>query len=92
MKAYEGVDVYIHIFLTSALAEGEWSASRPWYPLDGILGGPQSRSGRRGKENSVSYRDSNYDLSVVQPVAGRYTDYAIRAQYYNLVGIGRDNF
>jgi hypothetical protein len=24
-----GVDVYIHIFLTSALAEGEWSASHP---------------------------------------------------------------
>jgi hypothetical protein len=24
-----GVDVYIHIFLTSSLAGGEWSASRP---------------------------------------------------------------
>jgi hypothetical protein len=29
MKAYEGVDVYIHIFLTSALTGGEWSVSRP---------------------------------------------------------------
>jgi hypothetical protein len=29
MKAYGGVDVYIHVFLTSALAGGEWSASRP---------------------------------------------------------------
>jgi hypothetical protein len=29
MKAYGGVDVYIHIFLTWALAGGEWSASRP---------------------------------------------------------------
>jgi hypothetical protein len=29
MKAYGVVDVYIHIFLTSALAGGEWSASRP---------------------------------------------------------------
>jgi hypothetical protein len=29
MKAYGGVDIYIHIFLTSALAGGEWSASRP---------------------------------------------------------------
>jgi hypothetical protein len=29
MKAYGRVDLYIHIFLTSALAEGEWSASRP---------------------------------------------------------------
>jgi hypothetical protein len=29
MKAYGGVDVGIHIFLTSALAGGEWSAWRP---------------------------------------------------------------
>jgi hypothetical protein len=28
MKAYGGMDVYIHIFLTSALVGGEWSASR----------------------------------------------------------------
>jgi hypothetical protein len=29
MKTYGGVDVQIHAFLTSALVEGEWSASRP---------------------------------------------------------------
>jgi hypothetical protein len=29
MKAYEGVDVKNHIFLTSALSESEWSTSRP---------------------------------------------------------------
>jgi hypothetical protein len=29
MMAYGGVDVYSHIFLTSALVGGEWSASRP---------------------------------------------------------------
>jgi hypothetical protein len=29
MKVYGGVDVQIHIFLTSALVGGEWSASRP---------------------------------------------------------------
>jgi hypothetical protein len=29
MKAYWGVDVKMHIFLTSALAGGEWSASGP---------------------------------------------------------------
>jgi hypothetical protein len=29
MKAYWGVDVRSHIFLTSALVGGEWSASRP---------------------------------------------------------------
>jgi hypothetical protein len=26
MKVHEGVDVHIHVFLTSALAGGEWSA------------------------------------------------------------------
>jgi hypothetical protein len=29
MKTYGGVDVYMHVFLTSALVGGEWSASRP---------------------------------------------------------------
>jgi hypothetical protein len=29
MKTYGGVDVQIHVSLTSALAGGEWSASRP---------------------------------------------------------------
>jgi hypothetical protein len=29
MKAYGGVDVEMHIFLTSELAGGEWSASWP---------------------------------------------------------------
>jgi hypothetical protein len=29
MKAYGGMDVQIHVFLTSALVGGEWSVSRP---------------------------------------------------------------
>jgi hypothetical protein len=29
MKAYGVIDVYIHVFLTSALAGDEWSDSRP---------------------------------------------------------------
>jgi hypothetical protein len=29
MKAYGGVNVWIHVFLTSALVGGKWSASRP---------------------------------------------------------------
>jgi hypothetical protein len=29
MKVYGGVDAQIHIFLTSALAGGKWTASRP---------------------------------------------------------------
>jgi hypothetical protein len=40
MKTYGGVDVYILIFLTSALVGGEWSASRPgrFTPREGALG------------------------------------------------------
>jgi hypothetical protein len=71
MKAYGGVDVEIHDFLTSALVGGERSAWRPdrftpRYPLDRKLGGPQNWSERRG-ENSRPYWDSNSDPSVVQP-------------------------
>jgi hypothetical protein len=53
MKAYGGVNVQIQVFLTSAQAGGEWSASRPClqgksprYTLYKRLGGPQSPSGR----------------------------------------------
>jgi hypothetical protein len=51
MKAYGGDDVYIHIFLTSALVAVEWLASIPCcstpgeslrYPLDRNLGGPRA--------------------------------------------------
>jgi hypothetical protein len=40
MNAYGGVDVEIHIYLTSALAEGEWSASRPgsFSPVERVSG------------------------------------------------------
>jgi hypothetical protein len=78
MNAYVGVDVYIHEFLTSALAAGEWSASRP---------GPGERApgthwigggvGRWRGEKLCPYRDSSSDPSAIQPVASRYTDCAI---------------
>jgi hypothetical protein len=55
MKTYGGVEVQLHVFLTTALDVGEWSALRPGhlyphgkrsrYPLDRRLLGPQSRSG-----------------------------------------------
>jgi hypothetical protein len=59
MKAYEEVNVYIHIFSTSAQVGGEWSALRPGrftpqgdprYPLERSLDGPQNRSERRGEK------------------------------------------
>jgi hypothetical protein len=64
MKTYVEVDVYIHVFLTSVLVKGEWSAScpgrfnprrkSPCYPLDRRLIGPQNRSGRRGEEKNIA--------------------------------------
>jgi hypothetical protein len=45
----------------------------PRYPLDRMLGGPQSPSGRRGEENCWSFWDSNCDPLVVQPVGSCYT-------------------
>jgi hypothetical protein len=59
MKKYVGVDVQIHVFLTSALVGGVWSASCPGrdtqgkgppVSLDTRLGGPKNRSGRSGEE------------------------------------------
>jgi hypothetical protein len=52
----------------------------PWCKLDRKLGGPQNRSGRHGEEKSPDPTgDSNSDPSVIQPVASRYTYYAIPA-------------
>jgi hypothetical protein len=52
-KTYWGLELQLHTFLTSALDCGEWSASRPCYPLDRRLGGPQRRSERRGEEKKI---------------------------------------
>jgi hypothetical protein len=88
MKAYGGVDIYIHIFLISALV-GVVSftplplyprGKSPWYALDRRLGRPQSQSGRLGEDKILAPpRDSNSDPSDVQPVASRYIDCAILA-------------
>jgi hypothetical protein len=83
MKTYGGVDVQTHVFLTSALAEGEWSASRPGRFTPGerapsihwIGGWVSPRSGldaMKKKEISCRNRKSNLDSSTVQPVASRY--------------------
>jgi hypothetical protein len=84
-----GLDVYIHIFLTSALAGSEWSTSCPGRCTAGerapgthwIGGWVDPRAGLDDVENrnTLPYRNSNPDLSVVQPIASRYTDNAIPA-------------
>jgi hypothetical protein len=84
MKEYGGVDICLHVFLTSALFGGEWSA------LSSCRCTPEERAPRthwiggwvgpkpvwmtwRG-ENSRLYRDSNSEPSVVRSVTSRYTD------------------
>jgi hypothetical protein len=89
MKAYGGVDVQIHIFFTSALVGGELSVSRPcrFTPRERSPGthwivgwmGPEPVWTLWRRENSWSYRDSSSDPFIVQPVAIRYTDWAIPA-------------
>ena len=67
------------LFLTSALEEGEGSASRPgrtlppgktWYPLYRKLGGPQ---GRYVQVRKIS-PPPGFDPPTVQLVGSRYTD------------------
>jgi hypothetical protein len=81
MKAYRGVDVYIKIFLTTALDGGEWAASRPGRftsreraPGIGGYVDPRADLDDVVKRKFLTFRDSNSDPSVVQPVASRYND------------------
>jgi hypothetical protein len=54
------------------------------YPLTRRLGGPQNWSRLCGEEKILDpTRTPNSDPSVVQPVASRYTDYAILAPILN---------
>jgi hypothetical protein len=81
MKAYVGVVVQIHAFLTFALIGGKWSASRPCRIIPGETvpgtlwrgGWVDSRTGLDDMEKLkfLTYRDSNSDPSVVQLVASR---------------------
>jgi hypothetical protein len=74
MKAHGKVDVYIHTFLTSALAGGKWSASRPgrFTPGETAAGthwiggwvGPRAGLDDVKKRKFYSYRDSNSVYSM----------------------------
>jgi hypothetical protein len=64
MKMYGGVDVLIHVFFyygTRRRSVGNFTprllntrGKSPRYPLGRWLGGPQSRSGRRGGEKNLA--------------------------------------
>jgi hypothetical protein len=70
--------------LTSALAGGEWSASHPGRFTPGEIapgthwvgGWVDSRAGLDDVGKILDYRDSNPGPTVIQPIAGRCTDYA----------------
>jgi hypothetical protein len=89
MKAYGGVKVYSYIFLTSALAGSEWSASRPGrftpgkttpgtYWISGWVG-PRSNLDTLEKRKFLTLPGLELNCSVVQSVASRYTDVSIPA-------------
>jgi hypothetical protein len=81
MKAYGVVEVYIHIFLTSALTGGEWSASRPgrFTPREKAPG-THLIIGCVGLitclDDMEKRKSSNSDPSTVQRLASRFTVYA----------------
>jgi hypothetical protein len=57
----------------------------PRYPFYRRLGGPLSRSRRRGEEKILDPNGTRTpDLSFAQPVASRYTDYAIPVTFIYL--------
>jgi hypothetical protein len=61
MKACGGVDVLIHIFLSSALVGGEWSASRPCRFTPG-----EKALGTHWKGGWVDPRDGLVDVKKIK--------------------------
>jgi hypothetical protein len=74
LNVYEGMEVQLHVFLTSALDEGEWSASRPGrFTLAPSIGHVRGWMGLRAGLDATETRniscpclESNLDSSVVQ--------------------------
>jgi hypothetical protein len=80
---YWEVDVYVHVFLTSAQVRNEWSASRHGRfttgeraPSTNWIGGRVDPTARLDvvEKRKFLTRDSNSDSLVVQPEASCYTD------------------
>jgi hypothetical protein len=57
----------------------------PWYPLDGRLGGLQSRSGLYRELKILDLTGTNSDTSVIQPIGSDYTDYVTAAHYSDVL-------
>jgi hypothetical protein len=78
MKAYGEVEVYIHIFLTSALLGGELSASCPGrFALEEIP--PPRTYWIRGRAEPIAGLDAEGKKRILtstssSPVVSRYTD------------------
>jgi hypothetical protein len=96
MKAYEGVDVYIHIFLTSTLVGGEWSALFPsrfipeeTAPCTHWIGGwVDPRAGLDDVEKRIFLILPRLELRPLEcPAHSHYTDYAIPAPQVNISDI-----
>jgi hypothetical protein len=89
MKTYEGVDVQIHVFLTSALVGGEWSA----LPLGRLIPGervpgthciggwmgPRTGLGDLERRKFLPLPELELRLSAVQTLASRSADFAVPA-------------
>jgi hypothetical protein len=79
MKTYGGVDIWIHVFLTSELSVDKWSVSYPGrfrpgkrdadnHSMKDWMDPRTGLNGGRG-DKSCHFRYYNSDPSAVQPVA-----------------------
>jgi hypothetical protein len=87
MKAYGGVDVEIHIFLISALAGGEWSASCPCYFNPGERApGTHWMGPRAGLDNMEKRKSLTLPELELQPLGSPVRSQSLyRLRYFNLV-------
>jgi hypothetical protein len=98
MKVYWGVEVELHSFFDLGTKGGEWSASRTgrFTPREGAPGthwtggwmGPRAVLDAVVKRKiPSSRRESNPRTPIVQPVAQRYTDWAIAALWWDNITV-----
>jgi hypothetical protein len=94
-RRIEGVELYLHTFLTLVLDVGEWSSSRPSHftPQERAPGthwvNPKRRYGHSGEEkNPNPWRDSNPG-SPTQP--SHYTDWPSPTRRINLLTTKRSD-